>query len=258
MIFELWTNFGLFIGGDVGFGVAFLAGIIAFLSPCILPIVPAYLGYFTGIELSDVEKQGEKKKHALRRKTFIQAVLFVTGFIIVFMLLGLASGTLGSLLSVNKELLQRLGGILMILLGLYVLEVFKIPWLYKQFKIDFHKGFTKWQSLNSFLTGLTFGFAWTPCIGPILASVLFLATFSGGSIRGVLLLLAFALGLAVPFLLLALSIQSVAPLLKKFNRYTIIAQKIAGVMLLIMGVLLILNKFAYLVGYFTRLSSPVI
>lgn len=230
-------------GSDVGYGIAFLAGLLTFFSPCVLPIVPAYLAYCSGVSLVELGKADQALKRFYQRKVFLHAIWFVLGFMAVFVLLGLATGWLGGWLVQWRSVMQIFGGILLIGLGLYLLEVFKLPVLYKQAKLNFGSGIGRVQWLNAFLTGVAFGFAWTPCIGPVLASILFLATWSGGSAFGVSLLFMFALGMSIPFLLSALLIQSFSKWLRRLGPVLPVLQKIAGVIIMIMGILLILGWF---------------
>lgn len=253
-----WLQLDMFSGSDVGFGIAFLAGVLAFFSPCILPVIPAYVAYFTGVGISDISQASQKQQKQYRKKIFLHSLIFVSGFILIFTLLGLATGALGSFLAVHQATLQRFGGVFMIVLGVYLMEIIRLPRLYRQLKLDSSKHITKFQWLNTFLTGLTFGFAWTPCIGPVLASILFLATFSGGSLEGVVLLLTFSLGLAVPFIITALLIQSGMPLIKKFGKYIALVQKVAGAFIMVLGILLLTGYFNTVLYYFISISNPML
>lgn len=245
-------------GSDVGFGIAFLAGVITFFSPCILPVIPGYIGYFTGVGVNEVLHAGASKKRFYKQAVFIHSLWFVFGFLIIFVLLGMATGAVGSFLAVNKIVLQRIGGGLLILLGVYLMQIIKIPWLYKETKFTMPHVFKKFKWLNSLAAGVTFGFAWTPCIGPILATILFLATFSGGSFQGFLLLFVFALGLGLPFIVVALGIQRFLPLIRRAGKYIALIQKLAGASILILGILLVLNLFNPVLSYFIRLSNPIL
>ncbi len=246
----------LFEASNIGFGVAFLAGFVTFFSACIVPVIPAYVSYFTGVGLAELKTQNNRQQRFYQKKIFLYSLLFVFGFLSIFVLLGLATGALSSLLTLNKALLQQIGGIFMLLLGLYIMEIFKIPWLYKQLQFDIHKKLTHFQGVNSFLTGVTFGFAWTPCIGPVLGTILFFATFAGGATEGTLMLLSFALGLGVPFILVALSIQKFLPYLQKWEKYAAWLHKATGIVIFIMGILLITGWFNTIVGYFIQKSTP--
>lgn len=240
--------------GNVSLGVAFLAGLVTFLSPCILPIVPSYLSYIVGVSTTELKQKKEQHRWSVIWYTF----LFVFGFILIFMTLGLITGTLGGWLALYKTKLQVVGGAVLVLFGLTILEVFKFPWLYRQAHLTTPRRLSRWQSLNAILIGMTFGLSWTPCVGPVLASILFLATFSGGSAQGVLLLLMFALGLAVPFLLIALFLQKLLPFLKHLGRYLVWIHRLVGVVILLIGLALLTGTFNQISGYFMTISQPLI
>lgn len=238
--------FGLFNnlqGSDVGYGIAFLAGLLTFFSPCLLPIVPVYLAYCSGVSLVELAKADAVLQRFYQRKVFLHALWFVLGFTGVFILLGFATGWLGGWLIQWRTFMQVVGGVVLLGLGIYLLELFKLPALYKRAQYHFGNTVRHVQWLNALLAGVAFGFAWTPCIGPILASILFLATWSGGSWFGVSLLLMFALGLSIPFLLSALLIQSFSGWLRKIGPVIPILQKIVGVFIMLMGTLLLLGWF---------------
>lgn len=245
-------------GSDVGLGIAFLAGVIAFFSPCVLPILPVYISYFTGMNAVELRELPEDQQKKLFRNTTWQAIAFVVGFLLIFMLLGLASGSLGGLLSFCRSKLQYIGGALFMFLGVYLLELLPIPWLYKQAKINAPINLTRWKIVNALVAGLLFGFAWTPCIGPVLATILFIATFAGGSVYGVLLLAFFALGLGLPFILLALTIQWTLPLIRKYMFLLVGLQKIAGVLLVLLGLLMITGLMTRAIQYLLGFSQPLL
>lgn len=228
------------IDPQVNLAIAFGAGFLIFFAPCILPLIPLYLGYMAG--LSAVEDARVKSFFRRRARLFLNSLIFVLGFSLVFVLMGLAAGSIGTFLNVHRVLVQRIGGGLMILLGLYFLEIFKIPWLYRSFKFQPQKYFTRFQYLNSFLIGLTFAFAWTPCIGPVLAVILFWASQVGSLVESGLLLFAYALGIGVPFLIVALLIDFVMPWLKKFAHFLRVIQILGGVAIILAGLLLLFNR----------------
>lgn len=235
-------------GNVAGLGVAFLAGMIAFLSPCILPVIPAYLSYFSGVSVDELSRNSESR--SARRALLWNALLFIVGFLIVFVSLGVAFGAVGQFLVVNRETFLRFGGILLILFGLYLLELLPIPALYRtaKFQVTGNSRFQIARSLQSFLTGLAFGFAWTPCIGPILGTILFYATWAGGSTQGFVLLLSFALGLGVPFFLSAVALQFALPLLKRSASMLQTVQRVAAGVLLFTGALIVVGLFDDVLG----------
>lgn len=234
---------------NVSIAVAFLGGLVAFLSPCLLPLVPAYVGYFGGGTVS--ETPGVKR--GLRGRTFRHSLLFALGFIIIFMILGAGASSLGRFFLLQRTLLVQFGGGLFILFGLFLLGLFKAPWLYREAK--FHAALTKSQGLNAFLVGLTFGFAWTPCIGPILGSVLFLASQTAMVGTGTLLLFAFGLGIAVPFLFVSLILDRVAGWLKRFSRATLTIQRVSGALLLGIGLLMLTKHYGVITTWILRVTN---
>jgi len=236
-------------GSTINIWIAFVAGLVAFFAPCVLPLVPSYIGYFAGVGVSDKEIEGKKFE------IFRHSLYFSAGFILVFVLLGLSATRIGGLLVSHKILLSRIGGLFMVLLGLYLLDVFKYAALYKEFKIDFQKHLTKNRGVNSFIFGLTFGFAWTPCIGPVLAVILYWASQSGGAFQGMFLLFSFGLGIAVPFILIGLFIDRMLPLIRKTRRLQEIVHYTAGVVMVLFGVLMLIDKASALSGYFLGLFN---
>lgn len=233
----------------IGLAVAFLAGLVAFLSPCVLPLLPAYVGYFGGASASE----SPDARRGLRGRTFRHSLLFSLGFIIVFMILGAGASGLGRFFILKRALLTQLGGALFLLFGLFLLGLFKAPWLYREAR--FHAALKKSQGLNAFLIGLTFGFAWTPCIGPILGTILFLASQTGTVGAGTVLLFAFGLGIALPFLLVSLILDRVAGWLKRFSRATLAIQRVAGVLLLGVSFLMLTKHYGIVTSWILRVTN---
>jgi Cytochrome c biogenesis protein len=231
-------------GQSVGLLVALSAGLLSFLSPCVLPLVPSYIGFLTGMTANEVTSR--------RHLALLHAVLFVLGFSLVFILLGASATALGRALNFHREWIQRIGGILIILFGLVCLDVFKVGFLQREKRIhleDKPVGF-----LGSALVGMAFGAGWTPCIGPILGSVLGLAATEGDLSRGVLLLSVYSLGLAIPFLLAALLLDRFFVWFQKFRKYMPWVQRVSGVLLIIVGVLLVTGSFTRLAGWLQQLT----
>jgi cytochrome c-type biogenesis protein len=227
---------------------AFIAGILTFLAPCTLPLVPAYLGFISGISAQDL--QDPIKAKSARMKIFLNGFLFILGFSAVFVILGTVAGFFGQALFQQRIWLSRIGGIFVILFGLFMLNVVKIPFLSKEIQIKPPSLFQSGKSINSFILGATFGFGWTPCVGPILGSVLTLAAASATVGQGAFLLSVFSLGLAIPFLVIAAGIGSAAAHIAKFSKYLNIISMIGGVFLVFLGILLLTNKLGIWIGYF--------
>ncbi len=229
---------------DFSLLVAFSAGILSFLSPCVLPLVPSYIGFLTGLSLDEMS--------ARRRVAFTHALLFVLGFTLVFLLLGATASALGRTLAFHKVWLQRLGGVLIILFGLVCLGVIKSDRLLQDKRVhlqDKPLGF-----LGSVLVGMAFAAGWTPCIGPILGGILGLASAADTFGRGMLLLGAYSAGLAVPFLLAAWAVDRFLAWFQKFRPYLPWVMRVSGLLLILVGVLLITGQFTRLAGFLQGLT----
>ncbi len=236
-------------GNNINVGIAFLAGLASFFAPCVVPLLPAYVGYFTGVGVSD-DAVKENRKRILKYSLF-----FVFGFLLIFILLGLSATSVGHLFAQHKFVIARAGGVVLILLGLFMLGVFKNPAFYRERKFNIHGKLSKYQSVNSFALGVTFGFAWTPCIGPVLAVILFWASQSDTILQGLVMMIAFGLGIAVPFLLISLFIDRLMPWLRKTQKIQSIVHKIAGWLIIVFGFLLITNLLAPALGFLTHFGS---
>ncbi len=225
---------------NLSIGLAFLAGLASFLSPCVLPLVPAYVSYLSGRALSE---SGEHR----RGKAFLHGVAFVVGFSVVFISLGVATSALGGVLYSLREWLARIGGAIVILFGIHMTGLVRIPFLEYDIRPD--ADFDSVGLLSSALMGVFFSAGWSPCVGPVLGAILTLA-LNGGSIAwGIVLLTAYSAGLAVPFLLAAWSIDWVTVLLQKYSRISRIVEIMMGVVLIIVGVMLMLGTFAHLARF---------
>ena len=223
--------------------VAFLAGLLSFLSPCVLPLVPSYLSFLTGV--SGVAELGARRHLAL-----LHALLFVAGFSLVFIALGATATELGRLLRAEQRWLERAGGVLIIVFGLYSLGVLRLPFLAREARVqlaDKPLGF-----LGSALVGMAFGAGWTPCIGPILGSILLYTSTRADLGQGLGLLFAYSLGLALPFLVAAWALESFLAWFQRFRRYLGWVEKVAGALLLVAGVLMLTGSFTLLSGWFSK------
>jgi cytochrome c-type biogenesis protein len=228
---------------NVGIGLAFLAGLASFLSPCVFSLVPAYIGYLSGRSM--VAAQGENYN---RWVTLSHGLAFVLGFSVVFVLLGVAAAALGGLLYDLRTWIAKIGGIVVIIFGLHMIGVFRIKYLEydlrPQSSPDRNRGY-----LSSALMGVFFSAGWSPCVGPVLGAILTLALNGGSVSQGIILLSAYSLGLAIPFLFAAMGIGWVTTLLRRYGklmRYTEIAM---GIILVIVGSMLFLGTFERLATY---------
>ena len=213
----------------VGLGVSFSAGVLSFLSPCVLPLIPSYVSFITGMSLEDVQRS--------RRIALVHSLLFITGFTIVFLTLGATATVLGRVLLQHRDWVGRVGGVLVIVLGLYLLGVFNIGLFARERRV--HIANKPLGYLGTVVVGMAFAAGWTPCIGPILGAVLTYTASSADLNRGLLLLLAYSFGLAVPFLLAALMIDRFMALFQRFKGSLIWMSRISGALLIAVGVLMI-------------------
>jgi len=223
---------------EISFLVAFSAGLLSFLSPCVLPLVPVYLASLAGPEIFDA------KATRKRMPLFLHSLSFVIGFSIVFTILGAGVGLVGFAISAHLVIIRQIAGSLLIVFGLFILAALKVPWL------NFEKHLAPSQSvttgyLRSFLTGGIFSLAWTPCVGPILGGILTLALGSETAWQGAYLLAIYSLGLGLPFLIMGIAFDSITPLLKRIRRYSTAIYIISGLLLIATGILILTNRLVW-------------
>src|SRR5438270_5130906 len=227
-------------------GVAFLAGLASFLSPCVLPLVPIYLAQLVGQSI--YQSVGEQEEHAGRFITFLHALSFMLGFTLAFIALGATASTLGGFLRANQFLLRQVGGIVLIIIGLHLTGILKLPFLYWQKRFEFRPARPSYPA--SFIIGLIFAIGWTPCIGLILGPIHALAANAVTLRQGVLLLLAYSLGLGVPFLLLGLGLDRFSKILKWLKPHLGKVEIGTGVIMILVGLMIYFNLLIYLDHYF--------
>jgi cytochrome c-type biogenesis protein len=228
----------------LGFLVAFGAGLLSFLSPCVLPLVPSYLGFLTGMTLPEVT--------ARRHQALLHALLFVAGFSLVFILLGASATALGRALNYYQVWLQRVGGVLIILFGLLCLGMFSPRLLNQERRLQLDRKPVGY--LGSALVGMAFAAGWTPCIGPVLGGILGLAATSVDVSRGMALLAAYSAGLALPFLIAAVAIESFLGWFQRFRRFLPWVMRISGGLLVLVGLLMVTGEFTRLAGWLQSLT----
>ena len=226
---------------------AFIAGVLTFLAPCTLPMVPGYLGFISGVSLEDLKNPAKEKN--TRIKIFLNGLFFIAGFSAMFIIFGTLAGFFGGALAQYRLWLARIGGAFIIIFGFFMLNVIKIPFLQAERQIRVPPIFKRGNPLNSFILGSAFGVGWTPCVGPILGSVLLLASVSATAFQGAVLLTIFSMGLAVPFLLIATGIGSASNYLFRYSRYLNATSVIGGIFLISLGVLVIMNRTGLLLAY---------
>jgi len=232
---------------NISVALAFIAGLLSFLSPCVLPLAPAYVGYLGGTAL--VTTEGVVISD--RRATLIHAASFILGFSIVFVALGASVGLIGYLLYDFMPLIQKVGGVLLVIFGLHYMGVFKIPFLYQQKRIEFQAD-PRLGYFSSLLVGLFFGAGWTPCIGLTLSGILMLAGNAATVGRGALLLAVYSAGLGVPFLMLGLALDRMSGWLKRLNRRMNLVSILSGLFLIGMGIIVYTNTIGKLNAWFYR------
>jgi len=229
---------------QLGFGVAFVGGLVSFLSPCVLPLVPIYLAQLVGQSVY----QSTGSARSTRLNTFLHSVMFVCGFTLAFVALGATASTLGSFLRAHQFVLREIGGIVLVIFGLHLAGIFKLPFLYWQKRFEFHPARPSYS--GSLLVGVIFALGWTPCVGLILGAILGLAASARTLTEGVLLLLAYSLGLGIPFLLLGLGLDQGSKVLKWLKPHLGKIEVGTGVLMIVAGVMIFFNVLFYLNQYF--------
>jgi cytochrome c-type biogenesis protein len=221
---------------------AFVAGLLSFLSPCVLPLIPSYITYITGLSFADL--QAEHPSHKVRQQTIIHSLLFIAGFTCVFVILGASASFLGDFLQEHKTAIRRIGGVMIVIFGVHVSGLFDIGLLLGEKKLTLHRKPAGY--LGSLVVGVVFAAGWTPCIGPILATILAVAATEG---RGVWLLLTYSMGLAIPFFLASLALHQFLVFFKRFKRHIRLFEIITGVFMVIVGILIFTNSLVLISRY---------
>lgn len=225
-------------------GIAFLAGLVSFVSPCVLPLVPAYLSLLTGESVENLQAEPTARE---RVQTLAHAVAFVIGFSIIFIALGLSASAIGGTLAANRVLVAQIGGTIVVVLGLHMMGMIRIPWLMMDSRLHLTRDrATFW---TSGIVGMAFAAGWSPCIGPILAGILAIAS-QQHSAQAALLLSFYCLGLAVPFLITAGAVGAILPLLRRIRPSLRAIEFGAGAFLIVVGLVLVNDAFLNVAGWF--------
>jgi cytochrome c-type biogenesis protein len=227
---------------------AFVAGLLSFLSPCVLPLVPGYVSLISGASVDDLQSSDRR----MLGTVMLHSVTFILGFSFVFIVLGAVATGLGQVFTEYHHVLARIAGIIIIIFGLHLTGLLKIKALYADKRLHDVKGSS--SALGSFVVGFAFAFGWTPCIGPILAAILALASEQDKVVKGVLLLAIYSLGLAVPFLLTSIGIDRFLSFYGKFRRHLHTVEVVSGILLIAVGVLIFMNNLRLLSGYLAFLN----
>lgn len=234
---------------EVTYFGAFIAGLLSFLSPCVLPLIPSYITYITGLSFADL--QAEHPTHKVRQTAMLHSLAFILGFTVVFVLLGASATYIGSFLNQHASIIRKVGGVLILLLGIHVTGLIPITMLMGEKRVTLHRkpaGFA-----GTFLVGLSFAAGWTPCIGPILATILMVAATEDNVYHGILLLLIYSLGLGIPFFLSSLAMHQFIVVFQRFKKYIRVFEICTGVFLMLVGVMIYFNWLSRLSGIFTAL-----
>jgi cytochrome c-type biogenesis protein len=235
------------VNGTVGLLAALIAGLLSFLSPCVLPLIPAYLSFMTGLSTAELSAGDRDTGRVLA-----PALLFVLGFSFVFVALGASASVLGGFLVQYRAVLEKVGGLFVIAFGVLMLGIVKVPWLYGEARAEMSKART-FGKAAAFVMGVAFAAGWTPCVGPILGTILGMASVSGSVGRGALLLVAYSVGLGLPFLAVALLFDRATPLLRWLNRRSLAVNRVAGVILVLIGALIVTGHLTALATWLSHI-----
>ena len=234
---------------SVSIAAAFLAGLVSFISPCVLPIVPGYLSFISGVNVAQYKEGGAPRD--LVRRVALTSLVFVLGFSTVFVALGAAATYMGSLLQEHKRSLGVVGGVIIIILGLHTAGIFKINWLLSEKRANVES--KPLGLLGAYVVGLAFAFGWTPCIGPILGAILLYASQQDTVTQGVVLLSAYSAGLGIPFILSALAVNGFFKAFSRLRTHMRAVEVVSGVLLVGVGLLLVTNRLTLIAQWFTKM-----
>ncbi len=237
---------------EVSFLIAFSAGFLSFISPCVLPLVPSYLTYITGVSFRELTGAGSKS--GIRWLTVSHSSLFIAGFSTIFVLMGASASYIGQLLAQYQEWIMKAGGILIILLGIHFTGWITLPFLQMEKRFELRK--KPLGYLGSFFVGIAFAAGWTPCIGPILSTILIYASTSKNFYIGILLLSIYSLVLGLPFFLASLAFNSFLSAFEKIKRYMRVVTVVSGLFLIAIGILMLTDTFQWINQYLNAMANP--
>ncbi|MCK5542241.1 MAG: sulfite exporter TauE/SafE family protein [Desulfobacterales bacterium] len=227
-------------GETISYNAAFIAGLLSFFSPCILPLIPAYFTFITGLSIDELTESAKET----RRKVILSTLVYVSGFSFVFIIMGASASFFGNLMFEYSWVVRYLGGTIIIIFSFHLLGIINIKGL--NFEKRFHVKEKPLHLMGVFVIGMAFGAGWSPCIGPILGSILIVASNQDTILNGMLLLAIYSLGIAIPFILISIFITRMVETIKRATKYIMYINKTTGVLLFIVGVLLITDKFKLL------------
>lgn len=243
------------MGGELSFAVAFGAGVVSFLSPCVLPLFPSYLSFVTGLTFDELSDPEPGARARVRRATVIHSLLFILGFMLVFMALGASASVIGQFMRSNQQWIRRLAGLVIALFGLHIAGVFRLAFMQRERRVHLQE--RPAGMMGSVVVGFAFGAGWTPCIGPILGAILTMAGSTGELGMGVAMLAVYGLGLGVPFFLAAVGFSAFLTAFKRIRRWMRPIEIASGAVLVVVGILIATNYFAVLAAYLNRWLLPL-
>lgn len=227
---------------DISFPIAFVSGLISFFAPCVVPLLPAYIGYVAGVSIKDLELHGAQK---YRKKLILSSVLYILGFSLVFVILGTAAAGVGQLLRQFEDAVRIIGGALVLIFGLSFSGVLRVPLLAREYGFKFPAWANHLGHGRAFLIGIVFATVWTPCVGTILGAILALAAVSQTALTGAALLFTYSLGISIPFLVVSLTLLQAPKYLPLISKNIGMVSKIAGLILILLGILLLTNTYKF-------------
>lgn len=237
---------------EISILIAFFAGFLSFVSPCVLPLVPSYITYIAGVSFKDLTD--EKARRRLRWATLSHSILFIIGFSTIFILMGASASFVGQLLVKYQNWIMKVGGVLVIILGIHFTGIIHLPFLQMEKRFELRK--KPLGYLGSFFVGVVFAAGWTPCIGPILSTILIYASTSDSYTTGMMLLTVYSMGLGIPFLISSLAFNSFLSAFDKIKRYMRVITIISGFFLIAIGILFLTDTFRVINYYFNLLANP--
>ncbi|MGH7542362.1 MAG: cytochrome c biogenesis CcdA family protein [Gemmatimonadota bacterium] len=241
--------------GELSFAVAFGAGVVSFLSPCVLPLFPSYLSFITGLTFDELAAPGPDARGRVRRLTVIHSLLFILGFALVFIALGASATAVGQFMRSNQVWIRRLAGAVIVLFGLHISGLLTLPFLHRERRVHLQR--RPAGLLGSVLVGFAFGAGWTPCIGPILGAILTMAGSTGDLRQGVAMLAVYSAGLGLPFFVAALGFNAFLAGFRRARRWVRPIEIASGIVLVAVGILVFTNSFAILAAYLNRVLLPL-
>lgn len=243
------------MGGELSLAVAFGAGVVSFLSPCVLPLFPSYLSFITGLTFDELASPGPDARGRVRRLTILHSLLFILGFMLVFVALGASATALGQFLRSNQVWIRRVAGLVIVLFGLHITGLLNFAFLRRERRVHLQE--RPEGMLGSVVVGFAFGAGWTPCIGPILGAILTMAGSSGELRAGVGLLVVYGLGLGLPFFLAAIGFNAFLSAFRRVRGWLRPIEIASGLVLVAVGLLIFTNYFAVLAAYLNRWLLPL-